>query len=395
MSDPSHKSSGVARGLVRLLVTVVILGALAGGGWYLFQYLRPIAIVEPVVSGSAINAKPGSVTVTEEYPQDVKAELPGRVIEQDFNLSEGKIVKKGEVLVRLDPTDLKLALEGNKIAYEALKATYEADHSAEFTLESAKIDLANAERAHKLGTISDQTWDAAQRAMKLTIQAQAITAIDHKQKLATYENTIATEEHQIEKMTIRASFDAQVKEVYAHPGELIGAGASIARLITLHKNVVGKIADEDFADIATGQSAVVTFIPYGNYIFNGKITQILPTTDPDTQRHLIHLEVDIPVEKLVPGINGELSVTVNERKAQTIVPRRAVFSMDGDNVYVVKNGVVELRKVEKGFVWAKGVEITKGLKAGEQVIVESLQEFHPGDHVAVAVHPSDVVTSKL
>ena len=56
---------------------------------------------------------------------------------------------------------------------------------------------------------------------------------------------------------------------------------------------------------------------------------------------------------------------------------------------------MELRKIEKGYVWAKGVEVLKGLQPGEEVIVESLEEFHPGDHVAVSVHPSDVVTAKL
>ena len=376
-------------------MVLIILAVLVGGGWYGYRALRPVAVVEPAVSGAAINAKPGSVTVTEDYPQDVKAELPGRIEEKDFNLSPGKIVKRGEVLLRLDTTDLQLAMEKDQIAYDALKATFEADHSGDIALKSAKIDLANAERTHKLGNMSDQAFDTAQRAMELVLQAQEMTKIDHKQRLATYENTIATEKHQIEKMTLTSSFDAQVKEVYAHPGELISGGTPIARLITLHKNVVGKISDEDFADIAIGQSAVVTFIPYGNYIFNGKISQILPTTDPDTQRHLIHLEVEIPTEKLVPGINGELSVTVSQHTAPAIVPRRAVFALDGDNVYVVKDGVVELRKVKKGYVWAKGIEILEGLQTGEQVIVESLQDFHAGDHVTVALHPSDVVTKKL
>jgi RND family efflux transporter MFP subunit len=391
MSAPSNKSSAA----LRTLVVLVILAVLSGGAWYGYRALRPAAVVEPVVSGQAINAKPGSVTVTEDYPQDVKAELAGRVLEKDFNLSPGKIVRRGEVLVRLDTTDLRLAMEKDQIAYDALKATYEADHSGEIALKAAKIDLANAERLHKLGSMSDQAWDQAQRTMDLTLQGQELTKIDHKQKLATYENTIATEKHQIEKMTLTSGFDAQVKEVYAHPGELIGSGTPIARLITLHKNVVGKISDEDFADIAIGQPAVVTFIPYGNFVFNGKVSQILPTTDPDTQRHLIHLEVEIAPEKLVPGINGELSVTVNQRPAAAIVPRRAVFALDGDNVYVVKDGVVELRKVKKGYVWAKGIEIVEGLQAGEQVIVESLQEFHAGDHVTAALHPSDVLTNKL
>ena len=113
-------------------------------------------------------------------PQEVKAELSGRIQEKDFNLSPGKIVKKGEIMVRLDTVDLQLALERDQIAYEALKDTFEADHSAEFTLQSAKIDLANAERGHKLGSLSEQAWDQAKRTMELTVQSQKLTAIDHQ-----------------------------------------------------------------------------------------------------------------------------------------------------------------------------------------------------------------------
>ena len=130
MSDPSRKSSGA----LRALVVLVVLAVLAGGAWYAYRALRPVAVVEAVVSGPAINAKPGSVTVTEDYPQDVKAELPGRIEEKDFNLSPGKIVKRGEVLVRLDTTDLQLAMEKDQIAYDALEATFEADHSLEIAL---------------------------------------------------------------------------------------------------------------------------------------------------------------------------------------------------------------------------------------------------------------------
>ena len=68
--------------------------------------------------------------------------------------------------------------------------------------------------------------------------------------------------------------------------------------------------------------------------------------------------------------------------------------MNGDNVFVVKNGKVELRKVTKGSVWARGIEITSGLEPGEEIIVEGTEGFHDGQAVTTEEHPSDAVAPK-
>lgn len=389
MSAPSNSPPPRSRrGLVIALAAVVVLAA---GGYAGFEALRPVAVVEPVVSGRAIDAKPGSVTVAEDYALDIKAELGGRILDQDFNLRLGQTVRRNQPLLRLDPKDLELALAKTEIDYHATLARYQADQSQKYDLEAAKVDLANAERAHAIGSMSDQDLAAHQRSWDLALQTAKLDQINRQQVLETFENTIDTQKRQIEKMTLYAPVDGVVKAVMAHPGELIDANTPIATLITLKKNVVGKISDENFAEIRVGQKASVTFIPYGGNVFNGTVTQILPTTDPQTQRHIVYLDVtDIRPEQLIPGINGELSVTVGEHVARCVVPRRAVFTTDGDNVYVVQDGVVHRRRITEGYVWASGVEVLSGLEPGEQVIVEGLEDFRDGDHVRVQAVPSDV-----
>jgi len=105
---------------------------------------------------------------------------------------------------------------------------------------------------------------------------------------------------------------------------------------------------------------------------------VLPTADPDTQRYIVYVSVDIDPEKLVPGITGEASIVIAERDAKALIPRRALFQ---HFVYVVKNGVVEQRDVEAGYVSLNEVEILKGLEPGELVLVEELDQYHPGDRV--------------
>lgn len=393
MSAPSNNPP--RRGVAGIVWLVVILALLAGGGLYLYRVLRPTAIVEPVVDGNAIDGKTGNVTVEEEYPEDIKSEIPGRILEQDFNLQLGQIVHKGEVLVRMDSKDAELALQKLEIDQQTLKDTFAADKSEEFALIEAKVSLANARRSHDIGAMSDQDWDNAQRSMEKLQQSFALAKIDRASKLALGQNGIDTAKRLVDKMTLIAPFDGIVKTVFAHPGELISGGAPIATVITLKKNVVGKISDEYFASIKVGQEALVSFVPYGSWLYHGKVTQILPTTDPQTQRHIIYLDVtDIKPELLVPGINGEVAVTVAQHHAATVVPRRAMFTTDGDNVYVVKDGVVHRRRVTAGFVWNRGVEIKSGLEPGDLVLVEGLEDFRDGDHCTVERIPSDVYLTK-
>jgi len=358
-----------------------------------FLALRPVATVEPVVSGQAIDAKPGSVTVMEEYSMELKTDLPGRLLKKNFNLYPGQDVVTDQILAQLDSTDLRLAMDKDQIDFAATKERFKTDHSTELSLESLHADLANFRRMNKLGTYPDNDLAKREREVKIQEQHGDLEKIDHQQTLATFENTLKGEQHKIDQMTIKAPFDAVVSAVYKHPGDLIGQGDSIATLITTHKVVVGKISEEDFAEIKKGEKASVIFISYGGWIYDATVSKILPTADPETQRHVIHLDVQIAPEKLVPGINGEVTVEVGRHAAKAIVPRRAIFSLNGDNVYLVKEGRVERRPVKKGFVWLKGIEIVDGLQAGDLVIVDSLEEFHDGQRVRVRELPSDALSS--
>ena len=97
----------------------------------------------------------------------------------------------------------------------------------------------------------------------------------------------------------------------AHPGDLIDSGSPIVSLITTTRVIEAKISEEDFANVAVGQRVTVIFLPYGEFEYNGTVTKILPIADPLTQRHLAWLDLtDIPPEKLIPGITGEVSIIV-------------------------------------------------------------------------------------
>jgi|CZKI01.1.fsa_nt_gi RND family efflux transporter MFP subunit len=374
---------------LKVVLAVAVLVAIGAAA---VVYVRATAKVEVVVSGDAIDARPGSVTVKEEYSMDMKSEVAGRVLKVGYTLFIGMHVKEGDLLVHLDTGDIQIAIDQAQNMYNSTKARIGVGSAATYLLETAKSELANTERLFKMGQESDSNFQKARRAVETQEQQLKLENVRDQQDLITYETDLRSKKRQLEKMTITAPFEGEVSAVFAHPGDLINIGSPIVTLITTSRIVEAKISEEDFANVKVGEKASVTFLPYGEFLYNGTVKKILPTADPETQRHLVDLEVtDIEPAKLIPGITGEVSIVVGRRHADAIIPRRALFN---ESVYVVRDGVVELRKVKTGYLWFRGAEVTEGLKPGEQVIVEDLDQFRDGNHIRVAELPSDVVDKR-
>lgn len=369
---PNKPSSKLA---LRLGLVALVLAA---GAWVIVYFSRPVAVVAPAKPGIAIDAVPGSVTVMAEYRMLVKTEIAGRVIRSE--LDPGKRVKQGDFLVAIDPGDLELAIQQIEADLDAQKRRMQVGSAIKIELDNAKDELANIERLVQLGSRSSNDLVKAQRVMKQVEQKVALEEVENKQKLDTLENLLAVKRRQLAKMTMRAPFDGVIAQVFARPGDLIDPNAFIAELISTSRTVEARISEENFSGIAVGQQASVRFLGYGSQLYGASVAKVLPTADAETQRYLVHLSVDLPPEKLVPGLTGEVSIIIGKRDAKTNIPRRALRS---NEVLVVADGKVSRRTVKVGYVGLNQAEVLDGLRQGDFVIVEDLDRFQPGDRVRV------------
>ncbi len=362
--------------IVGLCLIVVGVGAL-------LYFSRPMAKVVAVVRSTAVDAVPGSVTVDAEYQMELKSELGGRIVKSALN--DGKHVKQGEFLVKLDTGDLEIEIEKLNIDQEALEKRIKIDEQQAKTQNDAThAAFKNIVRLHDLGQMSDNDFESQQRALTAADQAYQLDQINNKNLLDSAANALKAKNHELDKMTIVAPFDGVIEKVLARPGDLIDKGGPIAIIISTSRTVVARISEEDFAGIHVGQKASVRFLSYGNQLYNATVSQILPTADPDTQRYEIYLNVDLPLEKLVPGLTGEVSIIRGEHENALVVPRRALF---GDHLFVVKNGRVELRQVSLGYTSYNVAEVVSGVELGEMVISDEIDRFRDGDRVRLTVLP--------
>ncbi len=338
--------------------------------------LVPTAKVSRVLSELAVDAVPGSVIVQAEYEMEIKSEIPGRVLRSE--LDPGKHVKMGDILLEMDPGDINLEIEKLEGDLEAAKKRVAVGSEIAIQLEQGRADLANYERLFKSGNLPEADFRKYERGVQQIEQKHEREKVDNAQLLQNLEIALKAKLRQRSKMTMRADFDGVVSRVYARPGDLITSGNPVAALISTSRTVEAKISEENFTGVKLGQRAVVRLLGQNNKAYDATVSKILPTADPATQRYIVHLDVKVEPELLIPGSTGDVSIIIGERQSPTVIPRRAVFSQ---KVLVVREGKVVRQHINYGFVGLNKMEIVEGLQPDELVIVEELDRFRDGDRV--------------
>ena len=359
---------------MKKLFAVSVILALAAGAY--FYSSKTEATVRGAWNGKAVQAVPGSVTVLAEFEMDLKSAVGGRVILSELN--PGAAFKEGAILVLIDSSDLELEIERIQGEFEAAEARIAVGSSIALDLASAQEDLTASERLMRSGNMSESIFRKLEREVQQIENKLELERVSNDLLLSNFKNTLAQKARELEKMQVIAPFECVVSEVYARPGDLISGGAPIALLISTSRTVEARISEENFSNIRIGQSSSIRLLGYGNEQFNAEVSKVLPSADSETQRYIVHLDVEIELAKLIPGLTGEVSIITAERSNTVIMPRRALI---GEKVMVVSDGIIEIRTVESGYESLNEVEIVSGLAVGELVVIEELDLFRDGDRV--------------
>jgi RND family efflux transporter MFP subunit len=367
--------------VLKLLVVLALIGG--GVAVALFGFREP-AIVQEVTLGSSTDAVTGSIVVhAEKDLQDLKVDLPGRVVWLAPQFDPGKPFKKGDELLKLDTTDIERQIDELKRAEKARLDEAEIRRKRNEQKLLAEKTVADAKRLFELREASAEDVKAAERKLAEVEMNIELTDLEGRVAKEKFDHDLKTLERMRDKMTIVAPVDGVVSGVTAAPGALLNAGSTIGMFYANERVVLASVSEEDFAKVKIGQIANARLLSYPSRTFEGKVTKILPIADPETRRYTVYLEVEAPLELLTPFGTGEVTITIDVRHKVPIFPRRAVFN--GTFVYVVKGGRVEKRQIELGYKSLNRVEVAKGLQPGDLVIVEDIDRFYDGQRVRAEV----------
>ena len=288
----------------------------------------------------------------------ISAELPGIVSE--INFQSGTLVKKGDILVKLDASAEQAQLR-----------------AAEAEAELAKADF---ERARDLATrkvISPAELDAA--------------SSKFEQRKALVENIQSV----IAKKEIRAPFDGSAGIRTVNPGEMVTVGRALVTLQALDQVFFDfALPQQLLAEVKTDLAVKVTTDVFPDREFEGKLTAVNSAVDPVTRNVSLQATLDNPDRVLRPGMFGRGKVLLPVMKPTLFIPAMAVsFAPYGNSVFVVekkhddKTGkdslVLRQQFIRTGETRGDFVAVTDGLKEGDAVVSTGVFKLRNGMDVVV------------
>jgi len=331
----------------------------------------------------------------------ISSEIEGRAIEVKADL--GDRVAKGQVLVRVADEEQRYLLAENEAqlrqALDKLGLKGEGDKVKDLKqtpeVRRAQADLTDADQRFRRmrelagqGIGSRQDLDQAQARLQSAQAAYESTLNSSSNLVQEVERTRGAVNLQRKKLrdtTIAAPFDGQVKERMVNAGTYLKASTPVFTLVKTDPIRMRIEAPERMAPwIHNGQAADVTLEAYPNRIFQGKVWRISPTVDQAKRTFVVEALIANGRNELKPGSYAKATVHTARSEMVCVVPAKALNYVFGANkVYVVSNDRVDAREVKLGDRFGENVEISEGVKDGEEVAVSQINKLESGMHVQV------------
>jgi len=375
------------------LIGALALFVLGGAGTWIFARPQNIQVTTVQVRTSAADGPERTVLnasgyVTARRAATVSSKVTGKVVE--LFIEEGMKVKEGQILARLDDTNVKASLELAEAqlvsATNALAETRVRIREAEQELERQATLVKN-----KIATQAD--YDHAE-ASALAYKAQLFR---QEADVIVAQRTIATWQQQMDDTIIRAPFSGIVTSKNAQPGEMISpisAGGGFTRtgictIVDMQSLEIEIDVNESYINrVEPLQSVEATLDAYSDWKIPCKVIAIIPTAD----RQKSTVKVRVGFDKLDPRILPEMSIKVAFRETASpspaavnravVIPKTALQQIDGkDVVFVVLNDRAERRAVTVSGSSGEQMVLSAGVAAGERVIVDSPKTLSDGSMV--------------
>jgi RND family efflux transporter MFP subunit len=338
--------------------------------------------------GAVLNA---SGYVTARRRATVSSKVTGKVLE--VFVEEGRAVRKGQVLARLDDSQVRASLAVGEAQLETARRGAAED---EARLREATLTLGRRQQLVKEQVISKAELDSAQAEVE---SLKARIEVAHQQ-IRVAESIVSQRRTDLADMEVRAPFDGVAISKDAQPGEMIspvsaGGGftrTGVATIVDMTSLEIEVDVNESYVSrVRSGMPIEAVLDAYPDWRIPAHVIATIPSAD----RQKATVKVRIGFEQLDPRILPDMGVKVsflNERpaadgsaaKARLLIPTTAVRKADGRTiVFVMREDRVERRAVSVGTASGDQTEVLSGVNAGERVVVEGPQTLKDGDKVKV------------
>ena len=358
-----------------------------------------------LLPGTAASARHASVAAAEE----------GLVSERLATF--GRHVKKGDVLLRLDPVRAQARLsaaraeeDGARSRHERLIAGERSEKVAsqraalarcEATLEDARANRDRVLEVFRRGAGTPSERDQAEarfkecRAQVESTRADLASLVAGSRKEELAEAKAARERawaltleaaKVLQDQEVRAPFDGQIGEVRVEVGDWVARGASVLELYdNSEMDVVVLVPEARIGEIRLGERASVSFRAAGaEKALEGVVAASSPEATAKGRMVPVEVRIPNPAGLVRSGMSCEARLPVGKTERRLVVPKDAVIrGPDGGSmVYGVADGKAVPHPVTLGQETAGKLVVLSGLTAGESVVVRGNERLRPGAPVS-------------
>ena len=359
--------------LKRIVILLVILAVIFGGIFAFIQFKNTMiskflaSHAHPVISVTAERVQeeswkgivPTIGTLRAINGVDVTPEVAGVVQAIDFEA--GKMVKKGDSLVRLD-ADIETANRNNALA-------------------QLKVLQDNLDRTSKL-VVGREVSEQALNQIRFQMEAQraAVDALNA----------------QISKKTIAAPFNGRIGISNVDLGQYLEAGTKVATLQDVSSlKAEFNVSQKSLPQLAVGQAITVTADARPGVTLNGKLTSFDPRVDSSTGMIACEGLLGNPKAALLPGMFVDVNVETSQPQQVLTVSQAAIsYNLFGDYVYVVKPPAKGAEQptahqvlVSLGERRGARVAVLKGIGKDDQVVTSGQLKLANGAPVKIDTTP--------
>jgi membrane fusion protein (multidrug efflux system) len=311
----------------------------------------------------------------DEYPArvaalnivELRSQVPGFITGIFFK--EGEVVKKGQPLYEIDRRKYLAAVREARAGVQ----------SAQAELNNARVNLGRYQRLAAQDAIAGQVLDNA-----------ATTEASARAQVEVARAALATAQTDLDYSTINAPFTGRIGISQVRLGAQVSAGSTLLNTISsedpmgvdfvVNEQELGRfqgLQNEQRSGLAAQDSSLRLILPGGRtYGGNGRVRAVDRAVDSQTGSVQVRMQFDNPGRELKDGLTVTLRVLNKQSGRRVVVPNKAILDQMGESfVFVVRDTVALQRKVELGPRLRNEIVILKGLKAGEKVVAEGLQQL--------------------
>lgn len=359
--------------LVKILVVLLIVGG-AGGGFYVYKQKNSKKNVHLETVYPTLGDIVQTITATGRLQPidqvDVGTEVSGTVskIYTDFN----QVVKKGQVLLEIDPLKAEVKVAQSKAAYNN-------------ALNEISYQKNNYERTKELfakGSVPKTELETAEYRYKNSQSSLVNAKSNLDQAILDLNNCI-----------IKSPIDGIVLNRAVEAGQTVAASLSAPVLFTLARDltqmeVKADVDEADIGQVEAGQKVEFSVDAFPGDNFTGVVQEVRlsPTVASNVVTYTVVIKAENPDQKLLPGMTANCNIIVEEALQVLTIPARAMqFKPDENtpgfygelpkksndsNIWILgKNGFLSSQKVKLGQSDGTKVQVLEGVDASTPIAI--------------------------